>query len=940
MTPDTSLILKGLTPLVKPTASWLGKRIIGAEILERRQLEATALDPVLQKAAVEIAEIIEQIGVAKIEQICLFLTSNEAEAIIRQIYAASILDSKEQNLAQIKQEFLTAFSLYTNISELELADSAPHIFNTLVTGCETTLQVAIDQGRLSAHEAKSVFRHQILLDELASVKKNLEFLTASQLLDIPAILKFEDDYRRQIAELHGKLTPPYIDVSKKLPIDQLYVSPNFSPEILNRDSREKSQTQSDFYLSIYRTVLLGNPGGGKSTCTQKLCFDLVNQYSERLLGGRQVTPILVILRDYGARKKENPCSLLEFIELTAKSKYQLQSPVGAFEYLLLNGRVSVIFDGLDELTETSYRQDIRNDVELFCNLYPAVPVLVTSREVGYKEAPLDESKFEVHRLAPFEDSQVSAYVTKWFAIDKELTKEQQSEKVKAFLIESENLTDLRSNPLMLGLMCNIYKGEGYIPRNRPAVYAKCAEMLFERWDRGRDIKLPFLVREIESKIKPLMMYLANWIYTDESLQSGVTETILIAKAADYLCEKRFEDRDDAEGAAKAFIRFCRGRAWVFTNVGTNKYDQELYKFTHRTFLEYFTAAYLNRIHRTPDQLFDVLLPRIAKQEWDVVSQLAFQIQNTKFEDAGDELLTCLLENIESYDSDEKWNLILFAVTTLEFIIPSPKIVKSIIYIVIEESIKFGLSRFEDDNQNNVYNLENKKLPINSIVSLQKAAAENTKNIASNIEQFIINKIESFNYKELALLLEIISLLERSIELNDILEYLKINYSNKIKEAIRYDVLTCTLYKNLFDIPISDMIKWHGFENIFKSYHYRLNYNIQFTSPLSDILDCLFFSRGNYDQEQEKLFIDDILYLEKILITHKFPITIENNIDIDNLNHIFDSYMISKSLNKNFANLVKEQPNILFGGYIIFAILLEIELDDDFSNSLVYEGYGK
>ena len=353
MTIDTSIILKGLTPLIKPAVDWLGIKIIGEERLERRQLKATALQPILQKAAGNIAETIERIGEAEIDQICLFLTSSEAEAIIRQIYAASILESKEQNLGQIQQEFLKAFSLYANIPEDNLKDSAPKIFQTLVTGCETALQVAIDRGRLSAHEAKSSFRHQVLLDEIANIQENLKFLNDSQQLNIKAILNFEQQYRQQVKELHGKLTPPYIDVAKKLPIEQLYVSPNLSLETLNRAPIENSKTQQDFYQSIHRTVLLGNPGGGKSTFAQKFCYDLVTQYSERLLSGKQVIPTLVILRDYAAKKKEINCSLLDFIELTAKTKYQLQPPPGAFAYLLLNGYLAVAFDGLDELTETS-----------------------------------------------------------------------------------------------------------------------------------------------------------------------------------------------------------------------------------------------------------------------------------------------------------------------------------------------------------------------------------------------------------------------------------------------------------------------------------------------------------------------------------------------------------------------------------------------------------
>ena len=120
---------------------------------------------------------------------------------------------------------------------------------------------------------------------------------------------------------------------------------------------------------------------------------------------------------------------------------------------------------------------------------------------------------------------------------------------------------------MLGLMCNIYRGENYIPRNRPDVYRKCAEMLFERWDSSREIPINF---HFEDDIRPVMAYLAYWIYGDINLREGVIETDLITKTADYLLSHRFEDRYQAERAARNFIDFCRGRAWIFTEVGADK----------------------------------------------------------------------------------------------------------------------------------------------------------------------------------------------------------------------------------------------------------------------------------------------------------------------------------------------------------------------------------
>ena len=56
------------------------------------------------------------------------------------------------------------------------------------------------------------------------------------------------------------------------------------------------------------------------------------------------------------RKKARKCSILEYLEQVSSSNYQLKPPSGSLEYLLLNGRAVVIFDGLDELLETRYSE--------------------------------------------------------------------------------------------------------------------------------------------------------------------------------------------------------------------------------------------------------------------------------------------------------------------------------------------------------------------------------------------------------------------------------------------------------------------------------------------------------------------------------------------------------------------------------------------------------
>jgi predicted NACHT family NTPase len=123
---------------------------------------------------------------------------------------------------------------------------------------------------------------------------------------------------------------------------------------------------------------------------------------------------------------------------------------GGIEYLLLTGRGLVLFDGLDELIEISKRRAMVNRIENFCNLFSTSIALVTSRSIGYAEAPLDVKSFATHALEGFTESDVELYVRAWFAVHDMGAGGDVEDLVAHFLEESRSVPDLRSNPLMLG----------------------------------------------------------------------------------------------------------------------------------------------------------------------------------------------------------------------------------------------------------------------------------------------------------------------------------------------------------------------------------------------------------------------------------------------------------------------------------------------------------
>ena len=604
------------------------------------------------------------------ERLVAYLSSPEVELIVRQLFATSLVGSADDaTMTSVKRELISSMSRSLDVDEQRIEPFAMRFLDGLVAIVEEALRKAMEGNILSAHEALAAARDRRLLDEISNLRENLSLLTSKPSLDVAEILAFEGKYREAVESVHAHIRPPHLDNGRRIPIEKIFVAPGISWIPRQRNLQSETLDFQVFLSGLYRGVLLGNPGGGKSTFLSKICHDLAAGYSDRLLAGREVTPALVVLREYGNKKKATSCSIVEFLGLQAASRYQIIAPEKAFEYLLLNGRLVVLFDGLDELLESGYRQEITSNVETFCKLYPSVPVLVTSREVGYEQAPLDEEKFETFRLAPFDDHQVKEYAQKWFELEEDYSLEKRIKKARAFFSDSAIVPDLRSNPLMLALMCNLYRSEGYIPRNRPEVYEKCSVMLFERWDKGREITVPL---SFEEHIRPAMQDLAFWIFSNEELQSGVTEHALTERTTEYLRQWIFDDPQKAKTSASDFVRFCTGRAWVFTDLGTTPEGEGVYQFTHGTFLEYFTACYLVSTHQTPKSLSDQLAPRIGKGEWDVVAQLAFQIQSKQFRGGADELLTSLIAT-QTTDWNTRWRTLSFATRSLEFLVPRPPI---------------------------------------------------------------------------------------------------------------------------------------------------------------------------------------------------------------------------------------------------------------------------
>ncbi|MFD5828771.1 NACHT domain-containing protein [Lentzea sp. NPDC060358] len=455
----------------------------------------------------------------------------------------------------------------------------------------------------------------------------------------------------QVAKLHSSIRLPHVGISRVVPHEQLYVQPSFD---LDREFR--------FGTPGDRKVVLGDPGAGKSMLAAKLAHDVA-------LDGSGRVPFLVVLREFTASFDEGGHDLTHYLEMLCRAPYNVKPPADSIEYLLRNGRALLVLDGLDEIVRTELRRRVTTLLEGFAHLYPLVPILVTAREIGYDEVPLDPALFEVTRILEFTPKQVRTYVHNWFALDDASFPGERKRLATSFMEDSERIPELRSNPLLLSLLCAMYSSDRYLPRNLAQAYERCALMLFEHWDARREILLPL---RFQGKVRGAVQHLAWTMLTEPESGRAQSRTRIVQALTRYL-EPKLDDHDESVATAEQFLAYCTGRAWVLTDVGATGAEPR-FGFTHRTFLEYFAAEHLVRTNRTAASLWAALEPNIG--QWEVVAQIALQLHDRNVEGGVDELLG---EALTDTGLD-------FAVRSLHHTHPSNRTIRAIAEAALDRSV--------------------------------------------------------------------------------------------------------------------------------------------------------------------------------------------------------------------------------------------------------------
>lgn len=249
-----------------------------------------------------------------------------------------------------------------------------------------------------------------------------------------------------------------------------------------------------------RTVVVGPPGGGKSTFFEWLQVKLASAEEELVLGMRQAIPILLRVRQLDMAALPTGAAIIA--KATASTDRATLMPDEWVHRQMSAGRVLFMLDGLDETAPDLRDARLLPWLRQIVSDYPQCTYLVSSRPVGYAPDTLEFLQFDEVELLDFADEDISTYTSHWCTSVRLARNEVESEartegekdgaRIVDSFTEHPHIRSLARRPLMLSAIClvNYFEG-GNLPQDRAVLYRLCVEGLLHHWDQRRGITSSF-----------------------------------------------------------------------------------------------------------------------------------------------------------------------------------------------------------------------------------------------------------------------------------------------------------------------------------------------------------------------------------------------------------------------------------------------------------------
>ena len=337
----------------------------------------------------------------------------------------------------------------------------------------------------------------------------------------------------------------------------------FEVPFLEKGSDIINPTTTRVLTGISKFLIIEGSGGiGKSTLMKHLFL------SELKL--KDYIPIFIELKDFNDEEHLD----LEKLLLKKLNQFHNTFQEEYLDYALQSGCFLFLLDGYDELYSENQKEFFKklND---FCDKYPENHYILSSRPYSESEF-IEFQRFTVLKAVSFTKEQAISLITKIEYPDEEL-KDKFIRDLESGLYDRHK--SFASNPLLLNIMLSTYNDYAEIPQKLHLFYYQAFDTMLSKHDATKSYRRKMLSDLSSDTFKESFAIFCFLTYQKAKTEFTFPEIDEIFK--------KFPPRIKNVLNIRNFIDDLENCLCVLYKEGNR------YKFSHRSFQEYFVAYFLN-----------------------------------------------------------------------------------------------------------------------------------------------------------------------------------------------------------------------------------------------------------------------------------------------------------------------------------------------------------
>ena len=407
---------------------------------------------------------------------------------------------------------------------------------------------------------------------------------------------------RYIENLQGEyLSVQIFQMRKSINLQDIYIIPRFLSETLHEQTsglvlgrrnsnygRILSFKEMDTFSEQKKTLILGDPGAGKSSLLRMIAATTLIKNADFSEIEAPVFPIYIELRRYAESIiRQGPLKPLEYFSL---SLFDRAEDLSEIANLAKMGKAVFLYDALDEVPSDLHKI-ILDQVNSNSAIYSKCPTIMSSR-IGEKVQP---KNYQIYEIIDFTNRDRDAFIHKWFNL---IGIPERAANLIAAVNKTPAIREITTNPLLLSLICTLYKNDHDLPSQRSEIFERCIQILIREWDTDRDFRRRSKFLNLTDEKRIHIISEIAYYYLSQSKRYFSEDDL------NRFLDGVIDDYELEEGCNKALINEICSHYGIIVPAGYANLG-----FSHLSFQEYLTARYIVK----SDQ-FDTLLSRYSENK--------------------------------------------------------------------------------------------------------------------------------------------------------------------------------------------------------------------------------------------------------------------------------------------------------------------------------------